>query len=149
MAKLIGIATHQKSKGEITTHERIKISEETGLEKDYRGQLNPQRSVTLLSLKSWQKACHTCGTELDWSERRANLLVDDFDFSEEMIGQQVQVGNVLLEITAETDPCARMDALHSGLKSALTPDWLGGARCRVLRKGEVKLGDTVTLLKRF
>jgi len=150
MAKLIGIATHEQSKGEITTHESIKVTEESGLTNDYQGLKNPYTAVTLLSLKSWQQACEECGAEnLDWTERRANLLVDDIDFDESMIGQQLQVGNVLLEITKETDPCARMEALQPGLKKALTPDWRGGARCRVLREGEIKLGDSVTLLKRF
>jgi len=66
-----------------------------------------------------------------------------------LIGSQVQIGNVLLEITKETDPCSRMDALQPGLKAALTPDWRGGARCKVLRKGLVSIGDKVTILKRF
>ncbi len=149
MAKLIGIATHQESKGEITTHQSIKIKEKTGLKNDYQGQKNELTAVTLLSLKSWEQACQECGADLDWTERRANLLVDDFDFSREMIGQQLQVGKVLLEITSETDPCPRMEALHPGLEDALKPDWRGGARCRVLRKGEIQIGDPVTLLKRF
>ena len=149
MAKLIGIATHSSSKGKIITHSRIKITADQGLKDDYRGGLDPQTAVTLLSLKSWQQACQACGAELDWTERRANLLIDDFNFNIDLVGQQIQIGQTLLEITAETDPCERMEALHPGLKDALTPNWRGGARCRVLRKGKIELGDSVTLLKRF
>ncbi|BCN93456.1 molybdenum cofactor biosynthesis protein [Thiomicrorhabdus immobilis] len=149
MAKLIGIATHQDSRGEIHTHNEIQISLETGLEKDYQGKKNPNTSVTLLSKKSWELACAQAGKELNWTERRANLLIDDIEFSDLMVGQQIQIGNVLLEITKETDPCSRMDELQPGLKEALSPDWRGGARCKVLRKGEVTIGDKVTILKRF
>ena len=149
MAKLIGIATHQESKGEISTHSEISITPESGLENDYQGQKNRQTQVTLLSLKSWQQACKEAGKEINWTERRANLLINDIEFSESMIGSQVQIGTVLLEITKETDPCSRMDALQPGLKAALTPDWRGGARCKVLRKGQVSIGDKVTILKRF
>ncbi len=149
MAKLIGIATHAESKGKITTHQSIKVTLEGGLKGDYQGQKNLQTAVTLLSKKSWKTALKECGGELNWTERRANLLIDDMEFSEEMIGQQVQIGEVLLEITKETDPCARMEALKPGLKKALTPNWRGGARCRVLREGKIHIGDSVTVLKRF
>jgi len=149
MTKLIGIATHPESKAPIIQHQSIYVSRENGLENDYQGSKNRRTQVTLLSLKSWDKACDLAGTELDWSERRANLLIDDIEFDESMIGQQVQIGSILLEITAETDPCDRMEALAPGLKAALTPNWYGGARCKVLREGQIQLGDKVSLLKRF
>lgn len=148
MAKLIGIATHQASKGAITSHLQIEISTEAGLENDYQGQKRQQTQVTLLSKKNWDQVCSEVGVTLDWTQRRANLLIDDIDFNEAMIGQQVQIGGVLLEITRETDPCQRMDDLHPGLKAALTPEWRGGARCMVLRAGMIKIGDQVHLLKR-
>ncbi len=148
MAKLIGIATHQASKGAITTHLQIEISTEAGLENDYQGQKRQQTQVTLLSKKSWDQACAEALATRDWTERRANLLIDDIDFNEAMIGQQVQIGGALLEITRETDPCQRMDDLHPGLKAALAPEWRGGARCMVLRPGMIKIGDQAHLLKR-
>ena len=151
MTKLIGIATHQKSKSPVIEHDSIYITKESGLENDFQGARRPSTQVTLLSLKSWELACHEAGLRVEnlkWTERRANLLIDDLAFNESMIGQQVQIGEVLLEITRETDPCARMDALHSGLKVALTPDWRGGARCKVLRPGRIEIGDRVQVLAR-
>lgn len=149
MANLMGIATHTQAKGEISTHDHIEVSTEHGLNNDYQGSRNKQTQVTLLSLKSWQQACAECGAELDWTTRRANLLVDDFEFTPSMIGEQIQVGDVLLQISCETDPCSLMDKLHPGLKHALTPNWRGGARCMVLRGGIIKLGDKISHLKRF
>ncbi len=149
MAKLIGIATHQESKGIITTHDEISVSLEAGLKDDYQGQKNRKTQVTLLSLKSWQLACKEAGKEIDWTERRANLLLDDMEFDDFMVGLQIQVGSVLLEITKETDPCLRMEMLQPGLKDALTPKWRGGARCKVLRAGSIKVGNNVSLLKRL
>jgi len=148
MKKLIGIATHQTSKGCITEHETIKVSKESGLKNDYQGSKNPKTQITLLSLKNWNLACAEAGKSLDWTERRANLLIDDIEFNDQMIGEHIQVGEVLLEITAETDPCARMDALAPGLKKALTPNWRGGARCKVLRQGTIRINDRVQVLAR-
>lgn len=148
MAKLIGIATHPCSKAPIEQHQTIAVSLEGGLENDFQGQKNPKTQVTLLSQKTWDNVCNSLDISLEWIERRANLLVDDMDFSAAMIGQQIQVGKVLLEVTRETDPCARMDALHPGLKAALTPDWAGGIRCTVLREGTIKINDPISVLKR-
>lgn len=148
MAKLLGIATHAESKGAISTHQHILVSVDKGLENDYRGQKDPQKQVTLLSKATWETVMAEIGEPIDWTQRRANLLIDDMAFNEAMIGQQVQVGTVLLEITCETDPCSRMLALNPKLKAALTPDWRGGARCKVLRGGQIYLGDAVNLLKR-
>jgi MOSC domain-containing protein YiiM len=148
MAKLLGIATHTASKGPINTHQHILVSLDKGLENDYRGQKDPKKQVTLLSKATWDAVMAEIGESLDWTARRANLLIDDMEFNEGMIGQQVQVGAVLLEITCETDPCSRMLALNPQLKAALTPDWRGGARCKVLRGGEIQVGDAVNLLKR-
>lgn len=148
MAKLIGIATHRESKGAIHEHQRIAVSLNAGLQDDYQGGRQPLHQVTLLSLSSWQAACNEVGVNLPWTQRRANLLVDEMDFDASMMGMQIQVGQVLLEIVCETDPCSRMEALHPGLKQALAPDWRGGARCKVLRGGEIQLGDHIHLLKR-
>ncbi|MEA3404640.1 MAG: MOSC domain-containing protein [Pseudomonadota bacterium] len=149
MAKLIGIATHTASRGPITEHQTIKVTKESGLKDDYQGAKRRSTQITLLSLKSWQTACNEVGADIDWTERRANLLIDDIDFDESMVGRQIQIGEILLEITRETDPCSRMDDLHQVLKQALTPDWRGGARCKVLREGRIKIGDRVQLLARY
>lgn len=149
MSTLIGIATHTVSKGPIQTHSSISVSLEKGLENDFRGAQSRHTQITVMSHYHWQLACATVDAQIDWTHRRANLLVDKIDFNASLIGQQLQIGSVLLEITCETDPCERMEALHPGLKSALTPNWHGGARCRVLREGEIQLGDKVRFLKRY
>ncbi|WP_319557606.1 MOSC domain-containing protein [Thiomicrorhabdus sp.] len=146
MAKLLGIATHQKSRGDIQLHAQAKLQLMNGLN-DYRGNQDINTAVTILSLKSWRKACREAGCpDLPWQERRANLLIDDIQFDKEDIGRQLKIGAALLEVTEETDPCGRMEKLCSGLKRALFPDWRGGARCRVILSGEIKIDDTVEWL---
>lgn len=149
MPKLIGIATHQKSRGEITEIQSAQLNCTTGLG-DYRGCKNPKTSVTILSLASWQQACQQASDlfplEIDWTERRANLLVDHLDLDEQAIGKRLQIGEAILQITCETDPCNRMDTLASGLKAALTPNWRGGARCQVIHAGRIGIGDEITWL---
>ena len=57
----------------------------------------------------------------------------------------MRIGDLQLEITGETDPCARMEEQVSGLRQALTPDWRGGVTCRVRSSGRIAVGDAVSL----
>ncbi len=115
-----------------------------GLSGDSRGRPGP-RQVTLMSLTAWREACAELGGEqLPWVQRRANLLVDALPLAGST-GQRIQLGEALLEITGETDPCSRMEGLREGLFKALARDWRGGVTCRVLHGGRLELGMAVTL----
>jgi MOSC domain-containing protein YiiM len=78
--------------------------------------------------------------------RRANLLVDGITFGPDMVGQQIKIGQLILLITRETDPCPRMDAQYQGLTQALIPDWRGGVCCRVIADGRININDTAQIL---
>lgn len=139
MATLLGIAI--KPQGETVMHEltTAEITCERGVEGDCRGKPGP-RQVTLMSLVDWQAACNELGIERHWTDRRANLLVDELAL-EKTKGKQIQIGDAILEITGETDPCHRMEELHAGLFKALAKEWRGGVTCRVVAAGEVRPGD--------
>ena len=141
MAKLIGIAIKQKKRAPMQTLESAFISIEKGVENDYRGKPS-KRQVTIMSQKAWQDANVTLNMQLPWTTRRANLLVDVLDL-ENTAGKLIKVGDVVLLITQETDPCERMEEAAKGLHDALKPHWRGGVCCRVIGEGQVKLGDEV------
>ena len=86
------------------------------------------------------------GHSIAWFERRANLLVEGLDLPQ-VPGTKLRIGtDVLLEITSETDPCERMEALAPGLRAALLVDWRGGACSRVLVGGMIRVGDTIRIV---
>lgn len=124
---------------------QCQITPEQGLEGDFRGKPG-SRQVSVLSEESWQAACDELGIELGWHERRANLLISGYEFSNEDIGRRLQIGDAILRISRETMPCRRMEEVCSGLSRALIPRWRGGVCCRVIQGGMVKAGDIVTLL---
>lgn len=144
-AILCGIATHQQAKGDIIEHQQHFLAIHNGFN-DYQGNKNPKTAVTILSKQAWETACQEANADLDWTARRAQLLVDQIEFSEACVGKRLKIGQVILQITRETDPCQLMDKLHFGLKQALTPDWRGGARCEVIQAGTIQIGDSVEWL---
>lgn len=145
MATLKGIAYRLKSKGEMHITALTQVTPERGIENDYRGHPH-NRQVTVLSVEDWQRACDELELNLHWTTRRANLLVEDISFGPACVGDIIQIGDLRLQITRETDPCHRMEEAKPGLMKALTPDWRGGACCRVISGGAIAVGDSVELV---
>jgi MOSC domain-containing protein YiiM len=101
--------------------------------------------VTLLGCEDWQAALAELGEPVDWTARRANLLVEGIALPH-CAGVRISIGqDVMLETTMETDPCNRMDEAAPGLRAALIPDWRGGVRTRVLAGGIIEIGDEVRI----
>ena len=118
------------------------LSIEHGLSGDCRGKPG-RRQITVLSAIQWQQACAAVGRDLDWTTRRANLLVDSITFGPQDVGRVLAVGEARLRVSYECDPCHRMDAAAQGLRTALESNWRGGVCCRVEQGAIVRLGDPV------
>lgn len=124
------------------------VSPEVGVAGDYRGAMRRgpyKRQVTILEREDWDAAIAEVDRQIPWEERRANLLVEGVDLPQ-IRGKRLRIGNdVVLEVTRETDPCERMEALAPGLKAALLPDWRGGVCTFVVSGGEIAVGDAVEI----
>lgn len=143
--RLIGIARREKSRAMIETLQLAEITSEAGLAGDCKGVKFPLRQITLLQRELWEAALFTLGNpDLDWTVRRANLLVENINLPRG-IGSEIAVGGVLLQVTAQTSPCAQMDHAYQGLRRALAPDWRGGVTARVLSSGMISIGDEVRI----
>lgn len=146
---LAGIARHVFPRAPMETVERVEVTPAGGIHGDFRGTIKPggkgRRQVTLLERGDWDAAMAEVGHNLPWFERRANLLVESLDLPQ-FPGVRLRIGaDVLLEITRETDPCERMEALAPGLRAALSRDWRGGVCTRVLAGGHIAVGDLIRI----
>lgn len=144
MARLLGIAVKQQRKGPVSLHEEAMITVHAGIVGDWRGKPG-KRQVTLMSLSDWQTACDELGVDLPWQTRRANLLVDELPLAQ-TTGSRIVLGDVVLEVTGETEPCERMEEAQPGLFQALASGWRGGVTCRVIANGVARVGMEVALL---
>lgn len=144
MSSVLAIAMRAKPRAAMQTTDRVQLSIERGIDGDFRGG-QKGRQVTVLSQSAWNKACAELDTELPWTTRRANLLIDGIEFGENDLGKTLRIGEVELVVTQETDPCSRMDEQHPGLTAALLPDWRGGVCCDVVTPGAIEVGDPVRL----
>jgi MOSC domain-containing protein YiiM len=143
MGKVLGIARRAAKRAPMETLSSVEITKTSGVAGDTRGKPG-RRQVTVLPIEGWRAACAELGADLPWTFRRANLLVEGIAPAER-VGHRIVIGEVVLEVTGELDPCSRMDAQHPGLTVALMPQWRGGVTCRVLKGGAVSVGDAVAL----
>ena len=108
-------------------------------------------AVTILAREDWEAALAVLGdaaaTAVDWTARRANLLVEHVRLPR-ALGAMLRIGPALLEVTYPTTPCARMDEACPGLAQGAAPEWRGGVTCRVLEGGGVAIGDAVEIVRR-
>lgn len=143
MGRLAGIARRDKKRASMETLENAEISKEFGVDGDFRGKPG-KRQVTLLAVSAWQRVCEELGTDVPWTTRRANLLIDAIELPRGS-GNLVRIGAVTLRTTVEVDPCSRMDDQVPGLTAALKPEWRGGVACEVVTGGPINVGDPVSI----
>lgn len=148
MGRIAGIARHAFAKAQIETIDRARVTLEGGIAGDFRGAMKGKphkRQVTLIEAGDWAAAMDQVGHNIPWEQRRANLLVEGLDLPQ-LAGKRLRVGaDVVLEVTVETEPCERMEALAEGLRAALTPDWRGGVCTMVIAPGEIAVGDEIRI----
>ena len=147
MGRIAGIARHAFAKAPIETIDRAAVTLEGGIDGDFRGAMKGKpykRQVSLIEAGDWAAAMAEVGRDLPWEQRRANLLVKGLDLPQ-VAGKRLRIGDVVLEVTVETDPCERMNALADGLREALTPDWRGGVCTMVIAPGEIAVGDEIRI----
>ncbi len=145
MIKIKGIAKRAAKRAPMEVLTKGAISKEHGLADDFRGKPS-KRQVSVMSFESWQRACDELNMTLDWTTRRANILIQGYEFSAQDVGKVIRIGDVVLKICEETDPCPRMDEQQPGLTQALMPAYRGGVCCRVVQGGDITLGDKLSVV---
>ena len=148
---LIGIARRGAPRAPMEELEFGVVTTAEGLVGDHKGVKFPRRQITVLAREAWAQALAELTdlagpVPLPWTTRRANLLVEGLALPRGS-GSLLRVGPLLLEVTAQTYPCRRMEQAHQGLLRALAPDWRGGVTTRVLEGGTIRLGDAVTVVR--
>ena len=138
MATITGIWTSPGRKSARSVgHERRKAIAGFGLEGCAHA--NPPKREVLFASRE-----HLDSVGVEPGAIRENLTVEGADVQEWPVGQRVAVGSAEFEITMVCDPCHRMDELRQGLRAEL--DGRRGMLARVVRSGEVAVGDEVRLV---
>jgi MOSC domain-containing protein YiiM len=140
MANVAGLfVSPGRDSGRSEARERVRAIQSQGLEGCAHA--NPPRREVLFVSKQ-----HLDALGVDPGEIRENITVVGADVQTWAVGQRVQVGGALFEITMVCDPCQRMDALRTGLRALLEDR--RGMLAHVVEGGEIALGDEIVLVER-
>ncbi len=149
--RLIGIARKPRPRADVETIDHAAVGIDSGVSGDFRGAIRPgksgRRQITIMAAEDWAATLAELGVAVSWEQRRVNLLSEGIVLPREL-GARLRIGQILIEITGECDPCSRMEEIATGLKAALTPDWRGGRIAKVIEGGDIAIGDEIQTGKR-
>jgi MOSC domain-containing protein YiiM len=118
----------------------LKLIEGLGIEGDCHQKPRGSRQVLLMA----EENCDAFG--LAPGEVRENLTVRGIDLQALPAGTRLEIGGAALEITKDCEPCAFIDSLRPGLKDRMVRR--RGMLARVVRSGEVRIGDAIAICDR-
>ena len=138
------IGVRSERRGEVISVEQVHTIGDHGLSGDHRMQKTPgsARQVTLISEEFISQIEHFSGHKvIDPGLLRRNLVVRGINLNA-LRHQRFQIGAALFEATALCHPCSRMEtALGRGGVAAMLGH--GGLCARILKSGEITVGDAV------
>lgn len=141
----IGLRTQRRLP--MTKVPRAIAIEKQGLDGDHRAEKSPGsgRQVTLISKEFIAQTAHFLGREeIDPGLLRRNLVVSGINLHA-LRHQRFEIGEALFEANSLCHPCSRMEsALGKGGVAAMLGH--GGLCCKILRGGEISIGDSVQVV---
>ncbi len=146
-AKIVGVCTSEK-KGEIKHDIREgELREDYGLVGDAHACVGWHRQLSMLGTSSIGKM-KNLGVDVSSGSFAENLTIDDSEFKlyRLPVGQRMQIGkNILVEVTQIGKECHKGCAIFQKVGSCVMP--VEGIFVRILKGGQVRVGDEVGLLK--
>ena len=142
MSKVLAICI-SKPKGTLKNEvSEANFIEEFGIEGDaHAGKWH--RQVSLLAFEKIDDFRNK-GGNVDFGAFGENLVIDGIELHKLPVGQQLQVGEVLLEVTQIGKECHDKCAIYYQVGECIMPK--NGIFTRVLKGGKVKVGDQCTLI---
>ena len=142
MSKVLAICI-SKHKGTLKNEvSEANFIEEFGIEGDaHAGKWH--RQVSLLAFEKIDDFRNK-GGNVDFGAFGENLVEDGIELHKLPVGQQLQVGEVLLEVTQIGKECHDKCAIYYQVGECIMPK--NGIFTRVLKGGKVKVGDQCTLI---
>ncbi|MGG7144622.1 MOSC domain-containing protein [Clostridium nigeriense] len=143
MCKVLAVCT-SKHKGTLKKEiNEGNFIEDFGIEGDaHAGKWH--RQVSLLAFEKIDEFRNK-GGNVDFGAFGENLVVEGIELNKLPIGQKIEVGEVLLEVTQIGKECHDKCAIYYQVGECIMPK--NGIFTKVLKGGKVKVGDKCTLLE--
>ncbi len=115
----------------------LTLVEGVGIEGDHHARPRSSRQVLLMAEENGD------AFGLHPGEVRENVVTRGLDLQNVPAGTRLEIGLAVLEITKDCEPCSFIDGIRPGLRARMQRR--RGMLARVLRGGEIRVGDEITL----
>lgn len=147
IGKVSWIGIRPGKRAEVEQVEAVEVSLEEGLKGDHYHGRSKKRQVTLIQSEHLHAVATLLSKDhIDPALTRRNIVVSGINLLA-LQDQRFQIGEAILETTGLCYPCSRMEEnLGAGGYNAMRGH--GGINARVIAEGQIRQGDSVTLLPR-
>jgi len=137
MPQVIFLQVGPKRKAPMVPAASLKLLEGLGIEGDHHVKPRSSRQVLLMA----EENCDAFG--LAPGEVRENVVTRGLDLQALPAGTRLEIGGAALEITKDCEPCSFIEGLRPGLRATMVGR--RGMLARVIRSGEIRVGDAIVL----
>ena len=137
MAELVGIWRSPKRREPMESLERARVFENEGVE-GCAHRRGGKRNVLFVAIEDLESLDVPAGAT------KENFTVRGAEVMKWPVGQRLEIGDAEFEISMICDPCENMEKIRPGLQAEL--EGKRGMLARVLRTGDVAVGDEIRLL---
>jgi MOSC domain-containing protein YiiM len=135
-ARVVALFVSTANRVPLDARQSVQALENRGVEGDRHAKPNSKRAVLLMA----EEILDQFG--LKPGDVREQVTVRGLDLHGLPSGTRLTVGDAVLELMGECEPCERMDELRQGLKAELRGQ--RGRFARVVRAGPFSVGDSLT-----
>jgi MOSC domain-containing protein YiiM len=135
--RVVALYMAAKHKGEMSALPEVRAVEDHGLEGDRYAKPRSRRQVLLFEAEVLRDL------DLPPGSARENILIEGFPLMGCPVGTRLRLGEAVLELTEECEPCRRLEEVRPGLRELL--DGRRGMLARVFHGGRIAVGDSVVV----
>ncbi len=142
IGKVVGVCLSQRRTDPKENIKRGFLQKGVGLVGDSHA--GTEKEVSLLAIESIRKLCQERGVSAGPGSFAENLTTEGIDLVSLPIGSILQVGGAELEVIQIGKDPSQAHTYHYQGYSLLPKE---GIFCRVIKSGEVKIGDSINVIK--
>jgi len=142
MAEITSIHVVRKRNDAAKPCDRATVRSNFGIVGDYRSDKFQIGQITLIEAEAVDALSCKLGYEIPAGASRRQIMVKGIELNE-LIGQNLRIGQILARVEEKCKPCKNMETkIGPGARDAMNDK--GGIRCRIIKGGELHIGDKVT-----
>jgi len=123
--------------------ESIEARTDHGLVNDHRSRPGKKRQLTMIDQAMLDEVARTLGHPVPDGASRRQLVISGLDLNA-LIGKTLNIGPAVVRVDSDCPPCDLMEtSIGPGARAAMQTR--AGLCCTVLRGGEIRQGQRVTL----